>query len=160
YVPKGRPVKLLMTSEDVIHSFYMPNMRLKQDVVPGMYTYISFQPTLLGEHPIYCSMYCGTGHSNMLGKVVVLEPEAFDQWFATGKLPSGVKLTSAESGAASGAAEAAAPTKSLADKGKDVFASKGCFACHSVDGTAKVGPSLFKAYGREEQLESGSKVTV
>lgn len=156
-VPKNKPVKLIMTSEDVIHSFFVPNFRLKQDVVPGMYTYISFNATMNGEHPIYCAEFCGTGHSDMLGKVVVLDEKDFEDWLITGKYPG----QSADQIAQAGAAEqAGAPTQSLAEKGKEVFNAKGCFACHSVDGTAKVGPTLFNSFGRKEELSDGSMIVV
>lgn len=154
YLPKDRDVKLIMTSEDVIHSFFIPNFRIKQDVVPGMYTSISFRALIAGEHPVYCTEYCGAGHSDMLAKVVVLEQADFDNWLLSGKLPKG------SSGVAMAASGAPAPAKSLADKGKDLFQNKGCFACHSVDGTPKVGPSLKGIWGKTEEMADGSKITV
>jgi cytochrome c oxidase subunit 2 len=159
FLPKGRAVKLIITSEDVIHSFFVPNFRLKQDSVPGMYTYLFFEPTVTGEHPIYCAEFCGTGHSDMLGKAIILEKEDFNQWFQTGNLPGSIKkLTQAVSPVST--AEASLPKKSLAEQGKGVFDSKGCFACHSVDGTAKIGPTLLKSFGRNEALQDGKTVTV
>ena len=80
-------MKLTLISQDVIHSFYLPHMRTKTDVVPGMYVYLAFTPTLTGDHPVYCSMFCGTGHSDMLATLHVLEPEDYDRWLATGKAP-------------------------------------------------------------------------
>lgn len=157
YLPNNTPIKLIMTSEDVLHSFFMPNMRMKNDVVPGMYTYISFTPTLVGEHPIYCAEYCGTGHSDMLGKIWVLEPADFKRWLETGKAPAIVKA-SATSAPTEGAPAPAA--MSLADKGKELASSKGCIACHTADGTKKIGPTWKGIWGTQEELESGQKVTV
>ncbi|MGE4233426.1 MAG: cytochrome c oxidase subunit II [Bacteriovoracia bacterium] len=166
-VPKDKPVKLIMTSEDVLHSFYIPNFRLKQDVVPGAYNYLSFIATMSGEHPLYCAEFCGTGHSDMLGKVFVLEQPDFDKWLASGRLPAnlvahrfGGMSHSTGSGISEPASGVVGAKKSLAEKGKDVFMSKGCFACHSTDGSPKVGPSFLHAYGRVEELQDGSKVTV
>lgn len=150
YVPIRRPVRLLMTSEDVLHSYFVPNFRLKQDVIPGQYTYIAFEATLLGKHPVYCAEFCGTSHSDMLGNVYVLEPKDFDTWFETGRLPANLAKLSAPI--------AQTAPKSLADKGREVFNSKGCFACHSVDGSKKVGPSLKGIFGTEEEMASGVKV--
>jgi cytochrome c oxidase subunit 2 len=179
YVPKNKAVKLIMTSEDVLHSFYMPYMRLKQDVVPGMYTYIAFEPTLAGAAPIYCAEYCGTGHSDMLGKVYVLEPAEFDKWLQTGKasemakapMPgslfstaeasqASVPAPAADRATAQAAQGSAGPTKSLAEKGFDVATQKGCFACHTSDGSRKIGPTWKGVYGTMEELTDGSKVKV
>src|SRR5262245_49126513 len=80
HVPVGRAVKLTMTSEDVIHSFFVPAFRVKADVLPGRYTTLWFQPTQPGRYHLFCAEYCGTGHSLMGGKVEVMEPEAFRRW--------------------------------------------------------------------------------
>ncbi len=159
YVPKNRPVKLIMTSEDVLHSFFVPNFRLKQDVVPGMYNYISFEAIIAGEHPIYCTEFCGTGHSDMLGRVFVLEEKDFDYWYETGKLPAGLVI-GAPNGGQGPATTGGDNKKTLAETGKDVFSAKGCFACHSVDGTPKVGPTFKGVYGHDVELADGSKVKV
>jgi cytochrome c oxidase subunit 2 len=162
YLPKDRPIKLIITSEDVLHSFFLPNHRLKMDAVPGMYTYMSFKPILAGIHPIYCTEYCGTAHSDMLAKAYVLEQKDFDEWLQTGKssaiakLPNYMghsleKVASAAPSAASGNVQV-----SLPDKGRELFNAKGCFACHSVDGTRKVGPSLKSVFGKTEQFADGS----
>ena len=151
YLPLGKPVKLILTSEDVIHSFYLPHMRTKTDVVPGMYVYLAFTPTLLGEHPVYCSMFCGTGHSDMLATLHVLEPADYDKWLATGKVSGVVKAA---------ATEADGKPMSLAEKGAALYASKGCVACHTTDGTKKIGPSWKGIWGTEEELEGGGKAKV
>ncbi|MEW6055193.1 MAG: cytochrome c oxidase subunit II [Bdellovibrionota bacterium] len=162
YVPKGKAVKMIMTSEDVLHSFYVPNFRLKQDVVPGMYTYIAFEATLTGEHPVYCAEYCGTSHSDMLAKLFVLEPKDYDEWLETGKLSAAAKnyIGAAAKGKPDQPKGSAAPTQSLADRGKELFNSKGCFACHTADGTPKVGPTLKGVFGKTEELADGSTVKI
>jgi cytochrome c oxidase subunit 2 len=180
YVPKGKPVKLIMTSEDVIHSFFIPNFRTKMDVVPGMYTYLWFDATMVGEHPIRCGVMCGTGHSDMLGKAIVLEQKDYDSWYETGKLSAAAKEYLPEAAKKTNPAnwgdrgmfmKTAATTQPLATgavsdssspvmRGKLLFEGKGCTACHSVDGTRKIGPSLAKIFGHEQELEGGAKVTV
>ena len=145
-VPKGRPVKLIMTSRDVIHSFFVPNFRVKQDVIPNTYTSLWFEATQAGEHPIFCAEYCGTAHSGMVGKVRVLGPEEFEAWqFAASIKEEGTK---------------GGETKELSQAGKELFSAKGCQACHSVDGTKGVGPSQKGIFGSEEALQDGSKVKV
>src|SRR5581483_2767850 len=84
HVPTGRPIKLIMTSEDVIHSFFLPVFRTKQDVVPGRYTTEWFTPTRVGEYHLFCAEYCGTNHSAMIGRVVVMRPEDYEKWLNTG----------------------------------------------------------------------------
>ena len=82
HVPSGRPVKLIMTSQDVIHSFFMPVFRIKQDVLPGRYTILWFTATKAGDYHVFCTQYCGTDHARMIGHVVVMEPAAFERWLA------------------------------------------------------------------------------
>jgi cytochrome c oxidase subunit 2 len=82
HVPQGRPVRLVMTSEDVIHSFYVPAFRLKHDVIPGRYTNLYFEATQTGDFPIYCTEYCGTDHSRMIGHVIVMEPQRYQEWLS------------------------------------------------------------------------------
>lgn len=161
-VPRDKPVKLIMTSEDVLHSFFIPNFRVKQDVVPGRYTTIYFQATKDGVDKIFCAEYCGAGHSNMLGKVVVVEPAEYDHWLATGDLPTAIAeeanspLTEPEGEAPSKGGSTAGATP--ADKGKALFASKGCTACHTVDGSRLVGPSLKGVFGSKVELNDGTTV--
>lgn len=111
HVPLGQPVRLLMTSQDVIHSFYVPAFRLKQDLVPGRYTALSFTATLAGTFPLFCAEYCGTEHSVMRGRVVVMTPPEFAAWLA-----------------------GAGASDSLATRGAALFRSLGCSGCHA--GTA------------------------
>lgn len=149
YVPVNKPVKLIMTSDDVIHSFFVPNFRIKKDVVPGMYTHVWFQATVPGEHHLFCAEYCGTSHSGMLGKVIALEEP---QWkdFLRGKtivLPSG------------STAQASAPMQTLAERGRELTKQKGCVACHNDTGVGGgVGPTYRGLYGSTVELADGSKV--
>jgi cytochrome c oxidase subunit 2 len=136
HVPLGQPVKLMMTSEDVIHDFFLPAFRVKQDVLPGRYTTLWFEPTKAGEYPLYCAEYCGTQHSGMIGRVVVLEPTEFQKWL---------------SGGATG--------MSMADLGASLFQTFGCQTCHRAGGTIQ-GPSLTGLFGKTVQLEGGATVIV
>lgn len=139
-VPVNTDVKLLLTSQDVIHSFFVPSFRIKQDAVPGRYTALWFNATKLGEFHIFCAEYCGTSHSGMIGKLRVVTREEFDKYMEEGQ------------------EEGQLP---LAKRGEKLFALKACASCHSVDSPAvKVGPSLFKKFGTEETLEGGVKVMV
>lgn len=142
YVPTGRPVKLLMTSRDVIHSFFVPAFRVKQDVIPARYTSVWFEAPRPGRYDVYCAEYCGAGHSRMRGEVVVLDPEDYDAW-TRGRTP-----------------EAAAGHDELARVGERVAARMGCIQCHSVNGTRGVGPTWVDLFGREEALADGRRVLV
>lgn len=134
YVPVNTPVKLIMTSRDVLHSFYIPSMRIKQDVVPGRYTALGFHAEKTGDYQIFCTEYCGTAHSMMLAKMKVVPVEEYEKW-----------LQENDEGL------------TLAQKGEKLFNSKGCVACHSVDGTAKVGPTWKGLWGAARDLMDGSK---
>ncbi len=148
-LPINRPVKVLLRSKDVIHDFYVPQMRAKMDMVPGMETYFWFTPTRLGEFEVLCLKYCGLGHYNMRGHLVVVEQAAFDQWLA------------GQPTFAQALASAATPSRdSQLEKGRQLVESRGCRACHSQDGSASLGPSWKDLYGRTEQLADGSRVQV
>ncbi len=134
HVPVGRPIKLTMTSEDVIHSFYVPAFRVKQDVLPGRYSTIWFQPTKPGKYHLFCAEYCGTKHSGMTGWIYVMEPQEYQAWLG--------------GGAAAG---------SLADNGQKLFQDLACANCHKLDGTGR-GPNLAGQFGRTIQLSSGGTV--
>ncbi|MGE3974142.1 MAG: cytochrome c oxidase subunit II [Bdellovibrionales bacterium] len=138
YAPVGVPVKLVMTSADVIHSFYVPSFRQKQDVVPGMYTQTWFQAEQKGVYQVFCTEFCGTNHSSMLAKVHVVDKSDFDVWM--GADPNA--------------------GKSLAERGADLYKVKGCNACHTVDGAKSIGPTFKGLWARSEELADGSKITV
>lgn len=161
-VPLGKPIKLLMSSQDVLHSFFIPNFRVKQDVVPGMYTSVWFEAKVPGEHQVFCTEYCGTTHSGMLAKIEVLEPAQYELWKAgkpyqlTGvKTPSHDLLEAAQSSARLASAHLPLP-----EQGAKLVQAKGCVACHSTDGTAKIGPSYRGIFGKEAELADGSKIVV
>lgn len=135
-VPLGKPVKLLLTSQDVIHGFYAPAFRIKQDAVPGMTNYLWFQPTQLGMFDVMCSQYCGLEHSHMLTKMVVLPQEEFKKWYQAKKQEVALK----------------GPLI-----GSKLYQEKGCFACHSTDGTPRVGPSFKGLIGKTERVLTAGK---
>lgn len=137
-VPINRPVRLVMSSRDVLHSFFIPEFRVKQDVVPSQYTTVWFQATVAGEHLIECTQYCGKDHSLMLGKVIVMGEKEFDDWLATGGDDS-KGLTPAE-------------------YGKKLYVDQACSSCHTLDGKPSVGPTWKGLYGHEVHLEGGGTV--
>jgi len=130
HVPLGRAVKLIMTSEDVIHDVFVPGFRVKADVIPGRFTQLWFQPTKPGRYHLFCAEYCGTKHSGMIGSVVVMEPAAFQEWLAGG------------------------PSLSPAAEGEKLFQSLACITCHRADSGAR-GPSLEGLFGRPVALSDG-----
>jgi cytochrome c oxidase subunit 2 len=135
HVPLGQAVVVTLASEDVIHSFFIPAFRIKQDVVPGRYTRLWFTATRLGEYPLFCSEYCGSQHSAMIGRVVVMNPADFSRW--------------ADSGPA---------WPSLAQYGFALFRQLGCSGCHDPRSTVHA-PSLDGLYGRAVHLQDGRTVT-
>jgi cytochrome c oxidase subunit II len=138
HVPVDTPVQLVMTSEDVIHSFFVPAFRVKRDVVPGRYTKTWFEATRAGEYDIFCAEYCGTNHSTMLAKVVVHPPGDFETWLAE----------------ASDFLERMSP----AEAGERLYISRGCAQCHSVDGRPGIGPTFQGVFSHEVVLRDGSRV--
>ncbi len=136
-LPAGKPVKLSITSADVVHGLFIPAFRVKEDCVPNMETYLWFQPDEPGTYDLFCSEYCGTGHSGMITTVEVLPEQEFGAWYQTAaalpvagaKRPDGAKL----------------------------FQEKGCFACHSTDGTPKVGPTLKGIFGHKTTVLTAGK---
>jgi cytochrome c oxidase subunit 2 len=156
HVPANRPVRLLMTSRDVIHSFYVPDFRIKQDVLPGRYTETWFEATKPGRYQILCAEYCGTWHSQMWGEVVVMEPAAFDDWLAKEKksthsdrVDTGGDISGEGSDVFQG---------SIVEYGKRIAMAQGCVKCHSLDGTPHIGPTWLDLYNRRETLENGEVV--
>jgi cytochrome c oxidase subunit 2 len=136
HVPTGRPVQLTLISQDVFHSFSVPDFRIKREVIPGRYSTVWFQATTPGTYHIFCTQYCGTNHSAMIGEVTVLSPADYEKW--TQESTSGT---------------------SLAQNGERLFASMGCNACHSGSAAAR-GPNLAGVYGSKLQLTGGSEVLV
>jgi cytochrome c oxidase subunit 2 len=136
HVPLGVPVKLTMTSEDVIHDFYIPAFRIKKDVLPGRYTSIWFQATKLGTYHFFCAQYCGTEHAGMIGWVYVMSPPDYALWLAGGS-----------------------KGESMTQTGERLFAQYGCDTCHKPDNTGK-GPSLVGVFGKPQPLKDGRTLTV
>ncbi len=147
YLQQNRPVRLVMRSEDVIHSFFVPEFRVKQDILGGRYTQLWFTPTKVGTFNLFCAEYCGTGHSQMLGKVVVLSPEAYDIWEKG-------KGAQEEIGVAT-----RPPSASPAERGEQIYKQSGCNACHSVDGSSGVGPTWKGLVGHKVAMGTGEYVT-
>jgi cytochrome c oxidase subunit II len=137
HVPLGQDVKLTMSSEDVIHSFFVPAFRVKQDVVPGRYTQVWFRAIRVGTYHLFCAEYCGTQHSGMIGRVVVMEPRDYQTWLA------------GAGGAVSG--------QTLAQAGEKLFAERACASCHLESGQGP-GPSLADLPGSTVKLEGGGTV--
>jgi cytochrome c oxidase subunit 2 len=134
HVPVGRDVRLIMTSQDVIHSFYIPAFRIKQDVLPGRYTTEWFRATKPGTYHLFCAEYCGTMHSGMIGDVIVMTQPDYEAWMAGGK--AGV---------------------SMASSGAELFQSLGCITCHRSDSQGR-GPNLVGVFGKPVLLEDGRTV--
>jgi cytochrome c oxidase subunit 2 len=134
HVPVGRDVKLIMTSQDVIHSFYIPAFRIKQDVLPGRYTVEWFRATKPGTYHLFCAEYCGTQHSGMVGDIVVMAPAQYEAWMNGGS------------------------TGPLSATGEKIFAELGCSTCHRTD-TQGRGPNLQGVFGKPVLLEDGRTVT-
>jgi cytochrome c oxidase subunit 2 len=136
HVPIGRPVQLTMISQDVFHSFSIPDFRVKREVIPGRYSTVWFQATEAGTYHLFCTQYCGTAHSAMIGEITAMSPEDYTKW--TQQSTSGM---------------------SLAQNGERLYAAMGCNACHNGSAAAR-GPSLAGVYGSKLQLANGSQVLV
>jgi cytochrome c oxidase subunit 2 len=134
HVPINRPVELLMTSQDVIHSLSIPGFRIKQDVLPGRYTTLWFTANRAGEYHLFCTQYCGTSHSQMVGRVVVMEPSAYEGWLST---------------------HASMPT--MATRGAQHYRQLGCNGCHGAQAAVRA-PRLEGLYGRTVLLRDGRSV--
>ncbi len=154
HMPLNRPVKVLLRSQDVLHDFYVPQFRTRMNMVPGMVTSFWLTPTVAGRFEVLCAQLCGVGHSNMRSYVVVEDEASFQRWLAA--QPTLASLAARAAGGAPGAVSpgAADPGK----QGRLVAQAHGCAACHSVDGSAGVGPSWKGLYGRTETMSDGSAV--
>jgi cytochrome c oxidase subunit II len=135
HVPVGCTVKLEMASQDVIHSFFMPAFRIKEDLVPGRYTTEWFQANRIGNFPIFCGEYCGTDHSFMVGRVIVMTPKDYEAWLEKGR-----------------------PAEPLAVAGSRLFRELGCSGCHEGSGIVRA-PPLEGLYGKPVPLQSGQVIT-
>lgn len=133
HIPVGQAVKLTMTSEDVIHSFFVPAFRTKMDVLPGRYTQTWFQATKTGEYHLFCAEYCGTSHSGMIGKVIVMEPAEYERWLG-GETAGG---------------------ESMSAKGEALYRKFNCQSCH---GDVSRAPALQGLFGKAVELENGQSV--
>jgi cytochrome c oxidase subunit 2 len=153
HVPVNRPVRLLMTSRDVIHSFYVPSFRIKQDVLPGRYTQTWFKATQVGKFQVLCAEMCGVGHSAMLAEVVVMPQAEFDAWLADQR--RGIPQAQDSAPVAADAPNAAG---SLLAQGKAASERYECFKCHTTDGTQHIGPTWLDLYRKQERLSDGRTV--
>lgn len=134
HVPLGKAVELKLTSQDVIHSFFIPAFRVKRDVLPGRYVTEWFKATRAGEYHIFCSQFCGTEHSAMIGRVVVMEPAAYQQWLVSGE-----------------------SNESVAQAGQRLFRERGCSGCHAINSSFHA-PLLDGLYGKPVPLSNGQTV--
>lgn len=135
HIPINQTIALTLTSQDVIHSFFVPAFRVKQDVVPGKYTSQWFKPTRVGEYHIFCSQYCGTQHAQMIGRVVVMQPQAYALWLKTGE-----------------------QAESIVRAGERLFHDRGCSGCHSPNSQFHA-PLLQGLYRKPVPLANGTMVT-
>ncbi|MGE5468700.1 MAG: cytochrome c oxidase subunit II [Ignavibacteria bacterium] len=134
HVPVGQPMRLVMTSQDAIHSFFVPAFRIKQDVVPGRYTTIWFEATQAGEYPLFCAEYCGAQHSGMRGRIVAMAPADFARWLEQGAIAGG-----------------------MAGRGFELFRRYGCSGCHAADSSVHA-PDLDGLIGRVVHLSDGRSI--
>jgi cytochrome c oxidase subunit 2 len=139
HVPANRPVRMVMSSTDVLHSFFIPVFRVKQDVLPDRYSSVWFEATRQGEFDVYCTEYCGTGHSAMLSTVIVESQSDLDAWLETAGVDEDTPLP---------------------EYGAQLYEQQMCIQCHSIDGTPQIGPTLQGLYGSTEELVDGSAVEV
>ena len=137
HVPKDQPVRVTMTSEDVLHDFFIPAFRVKMDVIPGRYTTLWFEATKTGEFHLFCAEYCGTQHSGMIGKVIVMEPTEYHDWLMG----------------------ASASGETMVQAGQRQFQELGCETCHKSSSSGR-GPSLVGIYDKPVKLKNGQEVTV
>jgi cytochrome c oxidase subunit 2 len=139
-VPVNKPVKVILKSDDLLHSFYIPAFRVKQDAVPNRYQTLWFEATIPGDYDIFCTEYCGSGHSQMRATVHVLDDAAWQEWEKkAGGKPEDMPLEV---------------------WGGQLYTSKACVTCHTVDGSVLTGPSFKGLFGTEERLADGSTITV
>jgi len=141
-VPQGKPVKFILSASDVLHGFYLPDFRVKMDMIPGRITTLWLQPDRPGRYQIFCTVYCGTGHSNMLAQLIVMPPREYAEWVEHG-------------GREGGEGKGEEP---LHERGERVVKGAGCLNCHAVEGKEKIGPNLRGLYGSKVPLADGTSV--
>ena len=134
-VPVNQPIKLIMSSDDVLHSFFLPNLRIKRDVIPNRYTYLNFEANKLGNYRIFCTEYCGDQHSNMIAVLSVVDDNEYSEFLTEVDFDDSIPLSEA---------------------GKNIYTKKGCNACHSIDGTDMVGPTWKNLYGAKREFTDGT----
>lgn len=142
-VPQGKPVKFILSASDVLHGFYLPDFRVKMDMIPGRITTLWLQPDRTGRYQIFCTVYCGTGHSNMLAQLIVMPPDEYAEWVEKGGREGG------EGG----------ERVPVAVRGERIVKNAGCLSCHSIEGKEKIGPNFRGLYGSKVPLEGGTSVT-
>lgn len=140
HVPVDRAVKLVMSSDDVIHSMFIPAFRVKRDVIPGRYTSLWFEATEPGTYDLFCAEYCGTKHSDMISKVVVHPSGEFEAWLQ--KSSNFLETMSPE------------------EAGRTLYKRRGCAQCHSIDGSKMVGPSFYQLFGETAVMDTGDTINV
>jgi cytochrome c oxidase subunit 2 len=141
-VPAGKPVKFLLSAADVLHGFYLPDFRVKMDMIPGRVTTLWVQPDRPGSYQIFCTVYCGTGHSNMLARLIVMPPAEYAEWVAHGEEEGGEGKEH----------------EPLTVRGERVAKNAGCLNCHAIGGAVKVGPGWKGLFGSNVPLEGGKTV--
>lgn len=138
-IPVNKPVKFIISSQDVLHSFYVPGARLKKDAVPGMYSSIAFTPNTIGDMQIFCAEYCGKDHSGMLAKIHVVAQKDYDDFLKKGDRMDGEPLDA---------------------YGARLYKKNACYTCHTTDGSKGNGPTWKDIYGRQETMTSGETLTI
>ena len=141
HVPAGRPVKFILSSSDVIHGFYLPDFRVKMDMIPGRTTTLWVQPDRPGVYQIYCTVYCGDAHSRMLAKLVALDPQQYAEWEEHRREEAGEK-----------------EHEPLAERGERIVRAAGCLNCHVLEGAETIGPAFKGIFGKKVVLEDGRTV--
>lgn len=137
YVPVNRPIKLTMIADDVLHSFYVPSFRTKKDVVPNRYTTVWFEAVREGDFQIFCTEFCGDGHSDMMARLTVLSEDNFKEWLKKGSSTDDIPLL---------------------ELGQQLYTKNACNTCHSIDGTVKVGPSWKGLYRKTQGMADGTEL--
>ncbi|MFN0100458.1 MAG: cytochrome c oxidase subunit II [Bryobacteraceae bacterium] len=140
HVPVNKPIRLILTSEDVLHAFFIPSLRTKTDVIPGRYVDLNFTATVAGKHQVFCAEYCGKDHSGMMADLYVDSPAKYAEWLEKG--------------------DEELYKMKPSDLGKMVWEMKGCNSCHTIDGAKGEGPSFKQLYGRTEKFKDGSTIVV